>query len=883
MEDFEEFFPKEVKKTEVDYSLLNKEQLKAVNTTEGPVLIIAGAGSGKTKVLTCRVAKLIDNGVDPQRILLLTFTNKAANEMLERAQMMLDERVNKITACTYHSFCVKVLRKYHNLIGVLENFTILSPSNCVETLNFLKENLGIDKDKDIPTSNIILNIFSFAANKDMDISEIVEIKYPKFEDGISTIETLKEEYDKYKIKNNTLDYDDLILLTNKLFRENPKVCKRYSDLYEYIMVDEYQDSNNIQLEFLTLLRQFDNKNICVVGDDQQCFPEKTPILTSNGIKEIENVTIDDELVVACGKGETVKLKPESIIKNHYSGKLVVLKTKSGKEVKATPNHIIFAKTNKNIDKSNGINFSMFAGEDKGEVCYKHEFIHGNANIIFKDQDKLIEIAEKTLSDNENLAFFRDAVLTKDFDKYDFITIQEARKGMFVGIYNNNMIVSDEIIDILEEEYVGDVYDINIPICRNYIAGGIVVHNCIYSWRGANFKNIINFPNHFKDTKLIKLIQNYRSNQEILDLSNAILNNATEKYEKQLLGQTEKGELPLFVHVNNLKEQSRYVINKVLYYHKIKGIPYSDMAVLIRSSNDSLDLELGIQEHAHEVSIPFQKFGGIKFLDKEICQDILAYLSVLTNPTAEVLWFRILKLYPFIGKKNSSQIAAGIKKNGINELLDKKYEKKKYADYILEIYNEYNKMKSIKDLSKLVDYLLNIYYMKVKKRSIEESKIGSKSKKMTKADLLNKLDQDSLEAQVLISTAKRYVTIDEYLEALALDSTDEEDDEGDFLTISTIHSAKGLEFRIVFILNCVDSTFPGERPPSSYSYAAIKEHEEEIEESRRLLYVAITRAKEDLYLMFPEFTFKFGQLEKTEVSRFLEEDDIYKDYCTHNFV
>ena len=160
---------------------------------------------------------------------------------------------------------------------------------------------------------------------------------------------------------------------------------------------------------------------------------------------------------------------------------------------------------------------------------------------------------------------------------------------------------------------------------------------------------------------------------------------------------------------------------------------------------------------------------------------------------------------------------------------------------------------------------------------------SKSKKTTKADLLNKLDEDILEAQMLISTASKYSKIDEYLEALALEATpDPEEDNKDYLTISTIHSAKGLEFKIVFILNCIDSSFPGERPLSSYSYAALREHEEEIEESRRLLYVAITRAKEDLYLMCPEFIIKFGRLEKTEVSRFLEEDDIYKDYCKNEY-
>lgn len=665
---FKEFFGEEPE-NKIDFSKLNKQQLEAVNTTEGPVLIIAGAGSGKTSVITYRLAKLINSGVNPENILLLTFTNKAAHEMIERAQKMLDSRVNKVSASTYHSFCVKILKEHYFLADLNSDFTILTSTSCSDVINIIKTRLGLDKDRELPNSKTIIGIFSFCANRGITIEEALEMKYSKYENTAKRIEKIKESFEEYKLDNNMIDYDDMLLLVNKIFKENPGICKKYSERYKYIMVDEYQDSNILQMEFLRLLRQWDNKNICVVGDDMQC---------------------------------------------------------------------------------------------------------------------------------------------------------------------------------------------------------------IYSFRGANFRNIIKFPKAFPGTKVIKLIKNYRSNQEILDLANAIINNAPEKYEKQLIGLRTKGEKPKLIYVNDPKEEAQYIFYKIWRYY-MEGVPLKEMAVLIRNSQDSNQLELIIQEQMSKHPVPFQKFGGLKFLEKEICLDILAFLSILISPRSEIFWFRIFKLYQNIGNSYSEKLTKGIKDKGLEELLDKKHIGKKYGKYLTEIYDEYKKMSRMKDVEHLLDYLINNYYYKVKQRSINESKVGSKSKKVTKADLLNKLDSDIVEVRTLIEMSKGYESVNDFLEAIALDSTASEDS-ADKLTISTVHSAKGLEFSVVFVMDCVDSVYPGERPLENFSKAAMEAHNEELEEARRLLYVAVTRAKDDLFIMFPNIYTKFGKFEKSQLSRFIEEDNIFEYYC-----
>lgn len=256
--------------------MLNKNQQKVVNTLEGPILCLAGAGSGKTHTVIHRIVNILNKGTKPEEILLLTFTNKAAREMLERVDEIIGKGMSeRITGSTYHSFCAQILRKYGNRIGVPSGYTIMTSTSSKSLVKILTDDIELLKNgnKQINNKNIAPWIsklkngnHTFEENLEMCFGDVARKENYK-----KAFRNLYEQYESYKKDKNILDFDDLLIMTNKLLRENTDICKKLSDQYKYIMVDEYQDSNAIQLEFLKLLRQFDNKNICVVGDDTQCI------------------------------------------------------------------------------------------------------------------------------------------------------------------------------------------------------------------------------------------------------------------------------------------------------------------------------------------------------------------------------------------------------------------------------------------------------------------------------------------------------------------------------------------------------------------------------------------------------------------------------------
>lgn len=644
---------------------LNEKQLEAINITQGPQLIIAGAGTGKTRTLTYKLAKLISEGISPSRILLLTFTNKAAKEMLERAQEMLKgtKDCSQVAASTYHSFCARILRQNASIIGLQQNFNIITPSNAASIFTDLREESGFKKDKDFPTGKNLAAILSYSVNKEIELKDVINLKFPKFDEYTEDIEALCKKFKEYKKEKNLVDYDDLLVLTIELFDINQNICHFLSNMYQYIMVDEYQDSNALQLRLLKQLRQFDNKNICVVGDDQQS---------------------------------------------------------------------------------------------------------------------------------------------------------------------------------------------------------------IYGFRGSNFKNIMNFPLEFPDCHLTILEENYRSTQGILDLANAILNNAAEKYPKELTAVNGGIEKPKLVCVSTSFDEAKFVFQQIVRKHAA-GKPLRDMAVLVRNGKNSMQLESIITEQYKTYPIDFKKFGGPKLMDKESVQDVIAFLSVINNvKSADFYWSRILKLYPNIGGVYAKIVIDAVREKGLSALISPSFTKKAFGKHLPELKDVIEKGKEMK-FPDLMTYILD-YWKKLKLSTLKEAK-KAESKKIEERRVIS---NDYSEMKILDEAAENYTSISSFLETFLLDPG-EEDENKDYLTISTIHSAKGLEFDTVFILDCIDENFPGERELVNSTPLGIKEHKEEIEESRRLLYVAVTRAKKELYLMFPSALSVFRIYMPASLSRFLKEDYIDDDY------
>ena len=863
--------------SKIDYKAeLNEEQSEAVTNTEGPCLVIASAGSGKTRVLTYRLMYLIEHNVPPEQILLLTFTNKAASEMISRATNLLNDNTMKINGGTYHSFCANVLRKYCKRIGFKNDFLIKDSVDAADTMNYIKEENGYSKEKNFPRGSELIAIFSTAVNKNKTIEWVIKNKYPKYEDYLQDIISLKEKYTEYKKEGNIFDYDDLLIYTNKLLRDNPDICSSLSNTYKYIMVDEYQDSNSLQSELICLLRQYDNKNICVVGDDQQCIVKGTRISTKNGYKKVEDLTLDDEIFVSSGNGETTYTKPSEIMSKHFIGDIYKITTQSGKVIEVTGDHTLFAYKKKfkpsTVDTAD---FYMFDFLEEEQETYTHKLWISDKNLMKElDSDNDCENCTDILDRLFNLlkknkysylSFNQYAKLLKECYHF-FIPAKKLEVGMFLctNSKEHNKLINDKIVSIEVKPYCGLVYDINVEFYMNYYSNDICVHNCIYGFRGSNHKNILNFQKQFENCKMIILNKNYRSNQEILDFSNAVSLEAKERFDKTLVGTHSSGYKPEIVYVNDEMTEAEAILYDIIKRHD-EGTSYRDMAVLIRSANDSTLLEALIMKASARFNIPFKKFGGIKFMERAFVKDIFAFLKVLVNINDEISWFRIFQMYINIGPAYAKKLANEIKQVGIEALLNEKHKNRKYGECLPLIYNLYVDLKK-KDFSEQIDDIINVHYYGARKLTID----NMKSVQSVIREKKYELDEEINDAQVLLEMAKSYKTASDFLNDITLDaSAVSEDENGDYLTISTVHSAKGLEFDTVYIINCVEKKFPWVKNPACDTQEAYEEAEEEMEEERRVFYVAITRAKEHLLMYVPEYISSYGRAEEAIISRFLK--------------
>ena len=630
----------------IDYkNELNKAQLEAVESINGPYLVIAGAGSGKTRVLVHRVAYLVEQGVRPEQILLLTFTRRAAEEMLRRASLLLDERCKKISGGTFHSFANMILRKYAKLLEISNNFTILDQADAEDAVNLVRTQLGYHKsEKRFPRKHAILEVISKGVNKSEEIADVLYDEYPQFMEFTEEIKKIRQEYNKYKRQKSLLDYDDLLVFLKNLLSKHEEVRASLSAKYKYIMVDEYQDTNKLQAHIACLLAA-DHANIMVVGDDAQS---------------------------------------------------------------------------------------------------------------------------------------------------------------------------------------------------------------IYSFRGANFKNIIDFPKIFKNTKIITLEENYRSTQPILNLTNAVIAQAKEKFEKHLYTKKKEGNIPVFLDCPDENSQSCYVADKILELRE-EGVVLKDIAVLFRSGWHSNDLEIELASR----NLPFAKYGGQKFVEAAHIKDILSYLRIAYNAQDQVSWLRALLLIPKIGPKTATRIIEAV----INDTKDKELLRK----------NE--------DLVKLLELLKSVDCQRDAPAKIIEKFLSYYQPLLKiKYDDFNKRlnDLDSL-----LRIAERYSNAEQFLVDMALEPPErslveagKRDKDDAPLILSTIHSAKGLEWHTVFLIYVAEGHLP--------SYLSL-ETDDQIEEERRLFYVAATRAKVNLFLLKPHIDrsprsfMDGGGSVFTQVSRFLEQGGLLSKF------
>ncbi|MGH9907728.1 MAG: UvrD-helicase domain-containing protein, partial [Pyrinomonadaceae bacterium] len=427
----------------IDYeSELNESQFKAVMTTEGPLLIVAGAGTGKTRTLVYRVARLVETGAKPESVLLLTVTRRAATSMLARAAALADARCQRVSGGTFHSMGHSVLRRFADQAGLNRAFTVLDQSDTEDLIDLLRRQMRLTKNRHFPRKRTIGAIFSMMVNKVMPMKKVLNQSYPQFVDERGDLEALFKSFETFKRTRHMLTYDDLLLRLREALEDSSELRERLSDQYRYIMVDEYQDTNKLQAQIVRLMTD-KHDNVAVVGDEFQS---------------------------------------------------------------------------------------------------------------------------------------------------------------------------------------------------------------IYSFRGATHRNMLEFPKLFPAAQIIKLEENFRSTQPILDVANALIADVKEGYKKRLFTRVEGGETPVVVSARDENEQSRFVAQRINELRET-GVTLSDIAVLFRSSSHSFDLEIELGKHG----IPFRKFGGIRFAESAHIKDALSFLRVVVKPSDTLSWFRALKLIEHIGDATVYQI------------------------------------------------------------------------------------------------------------------------------------------------------------------------------------------------------------------------------------
>jgi len=645
---------------------LNKSQLESTLQTDGPMIVIAGAGSGKTRVLTFKIAYLMTKGVDPFNILSLTFTNKAAREMKDRIGQIVGEEARNLWMGTFHSVFARILRIEAHKIGYTSSFTIYDTDDSQKLVGRIIKELNLDKDnykhKQIfsrisSMKNNFISAEKYLHNDELLLSD-------KISNRPSFVQIYKEYVDRC-FKAGAMDFDDLLLKTNELLTKYPETLAKYQNIFKYILVDEYQDTNHSQY---LIIRALSDKfqNICVVGDDAQS---------------------------------------------------------------------------------------------------------------------------------------------------------------------------------------------------------------IYSFRGANINNILNFQKDFPDAKLFRLEQNYRSTKNIVNAANSIIENNQKRLKKNVWTENESGEK---ISVNKLLtdgEEGRFVASSIFETKMQNQLKNNDFAILYRTNAQSRSFEDALRKK----NIPYRVYGGLSFYQRKEIKDVLAYLRLLINEGDEQAFKRIIN-FP----------ARGIGQTTLNKIT---IEAKKYSvsDYIFikqyikstEVFNNSTK-------SKLLDFVIMIESLKVKTDSLNVFDVAKEVLRQSGLYSLYKNDE-SLEGvnriqniEELLNGIKDFVdnqevedkSVPSFLQnvALATDQDNDDDSDKNKVSLMTIHLAKGLEFPYVYIVGLEENLFPSAMNLNSRN---------DLEEERRLFYVALTRAEKKVFLSYVLSRYRWGKLIDSEQSRFINE--INEEFIQRNII
>ncbi|HUP85755.1 MAG TPA: UvrD-helicase domain-containing protein [Acidimicrobiales bacterium] len=954
---------------------LNPVQREATTHAEGPLLIVAGAGSGKTTVLTTRIAHLIqDRGISPFEILAITFTNKAADEMKHRVGALVGPVAEKMWVSTFHSACVRILRRDAHHLGYTSSFTIYDQADAVRLTSYVLRDQNVDAKKFPPRA--VHAIISQAKNDLVSATQYAERARTIYEKRIAEVYT---EYQLRLRAANAMDFDDLLVQTVELFRTCPEVLAHYQTRFKHLLVDEYQDTNAAQNEMVILLAK-EHRNICVVGDSDQCLPPETIVRTTGGDKPIADVEVGDEVLGTLGSTTTRAGRVEHVKQGHYIGKLFEVRTASGAVLRGTPHHIVPADTSLPpeewlVSLMHGIDRGWRVGVDGAEhadavwvlrVCdsraqasyweawYSATYglptarFHGVGRDLAMDEAWLAKLFASLDTDTAAKALMLDADLhpdlphhrpqsghrrrslnftmygdrrssggpyhrvhwsstradlvdlvrsvpgwtvrpgrkggwrvetsRKDYGQaialarqladvagleirpramidgkpYPFTPLSHLHPGMKVLVEQEGKLVEDVVTAVECDFYDGPVYDLEVDRTHTYVADGVLVHNSIYRFRGADIRNILEFENAFPDAHVIVLEQNYRSTQRILDAANAVIANNAMRKPKALWTEQVGGELITRYHAEDERDEAAYVVHEIGKLHDQEHHRWGDVAVFYRTNAQSR----AVEEELARRGVPYKVVGGTRFYDRKEIKDLLGYLRAVTNPADEVSLKRIIN----VPKRGVGDTSLGRLDNWATA---RNVTFAEAMDHAAEAGVTGKALGGIRSVLDLLEDVRAVAADGSSPATILEV-ICDRTGYVAELEAERSVESAGRLENIaeLISAARQYEAVAQFLEDVSLVAdTDEVEADESSVILMTLHTAKGLEYPAVFLIGLEDGVFPHLRSLGE---------PDELEEERRLCYVGITRARDRLYLTNAWCRTLWGSTQYNPPSRFLKE-------------
>ena len=866
---------------------LNAPQQQAVTHDTGPLLIFAGAGSGKTRTLTHRIAYLIgEHQVSPNRILAVTFTNKAAKEMRERLEVLIGPIAKRMWLGTFHALCARMLRVHGENIGINPRFAIFDTDDSTRLIKEILKDLNLDTQRFPPAR--VLGKISDAKNA---LKTVEQVAAEATQPHQKVYAQLYGHYQRRLREVSALDFDDLLTESVRLLQQSPASLEHWSERFQHVLIDEFQDVNEAQFQWARMLASKHN-NICVVGDDDQCLAAGTLVTTLDGDKPIEHIVAGELVLSGAGEGKARYQSVKNAVENSYNGPMLRITTEVGHEFRVTPNHVCLANDPQECIQENcvvTIAFDSYA-ENANMPHTVYDFRMGDApfddsanRVSFRTLDEASDNALQRSRSGGGLeirnyfAAFDDEVNDEPFR---FMPACDLRVGMSLVATEKLEVQRWEIVSIAEEHYKGLVYDLDVPGARNFAANGVLVHNSIYAWRGANVQIILDFEKRYPDATVVRLEQNYRSTQNILDAAYGVISHNLGRADKKLWSE-EKGGEEIALHGSyNAVEEASWVVRQIEILMREEKIAYSDCAILCRVNAQSRPFE----EAFMRSRMPLKLVGTQRFYERREIRDVMAYLKFLYNPDDGISAARLINTPPrgigavTISKLQDMASARGVSLGAI--LLDKDATKEltptiqrkitPLRNTLVHIFNDANKAQTLADLvERVLHHTEFLEYLDNSNEKDNVDRVANVEEFLRAAESFDlRLAEELDETGETIEDwdEKDPLRLGQFLSETALQGgTDKDAQSDDAVTLMTLHAAKGLEFPIVFLVGLEQGLLPHARAVFSDSAT-----EEELEEERRLMYVGLTRARKRAILTFAAQRTLHGRTETTMPSQFIEE-------------